>query len=63
MRADCHTTIRSNYHELPPLRWVAEEDLVYDPATRTLHRPGCLLARELPPTARALAAGAALELI
>ena len=26
---------------LPPLRWVAEEDLIYDSATNTLHRPGC----------------------
>ena len=24
---------------LPPLRWVAEEDLIYDSATNTLHRP------------------------
>ena len=26
---------------LPPLRWVAEEDLVYDAASHTLHRPEC----------------------
>lgn len=26
---------------LPPLRWVAEENLIYDSATNTLHRPGC----------------------
>ena len=24
---------------LPPLLWVAQEDLVYDPDSRTLHRP------------------------
>jgi hypothetical protein len=24
---------------LPPLRWIAEEDLVYDAASNTLHRP------------------------
>ncbi|MGH2894798.1 MAG: hypothetical protein ACRDPM_16260 [Solirubrobacteraceae bacterium] len=26
---------------LAPLRWLAEEDLVYEPATETLHRPDC----------------------
>ena len=26
---------------LPPLRWIAEEDLVYDAASHTLHRPEC----------------------
>ena len=54
---------RSSDRALPPLRWVAEENLVYDPATRTLHRRGCPLARELQATAQALAAGAALELV
>jgi hypothetical protein len=45
---------------LTPLRWLADEDLVYEPATETLHRAGC---RRLvsPETARALAAGTALE--
>lgn len=50
-------------YTLPPLRWVVEEDLVYHPATRTLHRPGCALARELQATAQAVPAGAALELV
>lgn len=26
---------------LPPLRWIADEPLVYDPGTRELHRPSC----------------------
>ena len=26
---------------LAPLRWLAEEDLVYELATETLHRPDC----------------------
>ena len=26
---------------LPALRWVAEEDLIYEPASNTLHRPVC----------------------
>ena len=26
---------------LAPLRWVAEEDLIYDATSRTLHRPAC----------------------
>jgi hypothetical protein len=26
---------------LPPLRWVAEEPLVYDETTNELHRPDC----------------------
>jgi hypothetical protein len=26
---------------LPPLDWVAEEDLVYDPTANMLHRPSC----------------------
>ena len=32
---------------LPPLRWVAEEDLIYDSATNTLHRPSCSRASTL----------------
>lgn len=45
---------------LPPLRWRADEDLVYDSATETLHRSGCqrLLS---PDTARLLPSGAVLE--
>ena len=26
---------------LPPLRWIAEEDLIYDASSRTLHRSAC----------------------
>ena len=32
-------------HVLPPLRWLAEEELAYDPATRMCHRPGRLGSR------------------
>jgi len=32
---------RSRSSALSPLRWVAEEDLVYDPRANTPHRPGC----------------------
>lgn len=58
-----HHDDRSRGGTLPPLRWVAEEDLVYDPGTRTLHRPGCPLARDRHAAAQPLAAGAALELV
>lgn len=30
---------------LPPLRWVAQEPLVYDEEARTIHRPFCHQAR------------------
>lgn len=45
---------------LRALRWLAEEDLVYEPETETLHRPDC---RRLvsPETAQALPAGSALD--
>lgn len=49
---------RSGDGALPPLRWVAEEDLVFDPAMRTPHRPGCRLASELHAGGQAIAAGA-----
>jgi hypothetical protein len=42
------------------LRWLAEEDLVYESATEMLRRPGCpRLVR--PQSARAVPAGTALE--
>jgi hypothetical protein len=45
---------------LPPLRWVAEESLVYDQAAKELHRRACPRA----PTAGVeLARGDALELV
>jgi len=63
MRGGLQHDHHSDGDVLAPLRWVAEEQLVYDSATRTLHRPGCPLARELQATAQAVAAGAALELV
>jgi len=47
---------------LRPLRWVAEENLIYDPNSRTLHRPSCPLARRTQGAA-SLPAGSALELV
>jgi hypothetical protein len=49
-------------YTLRPLRWVAEEDLIFDPESRTLHRPGCPLAHRTQGTS-SLPAGAALELV
>ena len=45
-----------------PLRWVAEEALVYDATTNTLHRPGCTQVAGASATT-SVAAGAALELV
>jgi hypothetical protein len=47
---------------LPPLRWIAEQDLVYEPDTHTLHRSGCPRIGD-PQRTRKLPAGHALELI
>jgi hypothetical protein len=47
---------------LPPLRWIAEEDLLYDPDTNTLHRPDCPCARATTRPTR-IPARSALELI
>jgi hypothetical protein len=47
---------------LPPLRWVAEEDLVYDSDANTLHRPGCRLLPARYATT-SLPARSALELV
>ena len=47
---------------LPPLRWVAEEDLIYDSATNTLHRPDCRHASTVA-SPRPGSAHAALQLV
>ena len=47
---------------LPPLSWVAEQDLIYDPATNTLHRPDCRHVATIA-APRPLPAHAALELV
>ena len=47
---------------LPPLRWVAEEDLLYEPATNTLHRPGCRQLSD-PDASTTLPAGSSLSLV
>lgn len=47
---------------LPPLNWVAEEDLIYDTATNTLHRPDCRHASTVA-SARPVSAHAALQLV
>ena len=48
---------------LSPLRWVAEEeDLLYDPRSRTLHRQSCPIAHGSQ-RARTLPRGSALELV
>ena len=49
-------------YALAPLSWVAEEDLLYDPESRTLHRPGCLLARRSH-SSRPVLAGSVLTLV
>ena len=48
-------------YALRPLRWIAEEDLRYDPDSRTLHRPSC--ARGHRTQGSRLRAGSALELV
>lgn len=45
---------------LAPLRWLAEEDLVFEPVSETLHRPECPRLRGGEPV-QALASGAVLE--
>jgi len=47
---------------LPPLRWVAEEDLIYDSATNTLHRPDCPRASAVV-SPRPVSAYGALQLV
>ena len=47
---------------LPPLRWVAEEDLIYDSATNTLHRPDCPHASTVT-SPRPVSAHGALQLV
>ena len=48
-------------YALGPLRWIAEEDLIYDPVSRTLHRPSCAFAQRT--QGSWLPAGSALELV
>jgi hypothetical protein len=47
---------------LPPQRWLAEEDLLYHPATNTLHRWGCSQLSN-PDASTMLPAGASLSLV
>jgi hypothetical protein len=47
---------------LPPLSWVAEENLIYDSATNTLHPPDCPHASTVTPP-RPVSARAALQLV
>ena len=47
---------------LPPLRWVAEKDLLYEPTTNTLHRPGCRQLSD-PDASTTLPAGSSLSLV
>jgi hypothetical protein len=47
---------------LPPLRWLAEEDLVYDAGLHTLHRPQCPRVRDAAGVID-VPAGSAIELI
>ena len=49
-------------YPLAPLRWVAEEDLLYDPRSRTLHRPSCHVAHECQ-RVHGVPAGSAVELV
>jgi hypothetical protein len=48
-------------YTLRPLRWIAEEDLIYDPVSRTLHHPSCARAQRT--HGSRLPAGSALELV
>jgi hypothetical protein len=47
---------------LPPLRWVAEENLIYDTATNALHPPGWPHASPVT-SPRPVPAPAALQLV
>jgi hypothetical protein len=47
---------------LPPLRWVAEENLIYDTATNSLHPPDCPHASPVT-SPRPVPAHAALQLV
>ena len=57
-----HAAQHKRESSLPPLRWVAGEDLLYEPAANTLHRPGW---RQLsnPDASTTLPAGASLSLV
>lgn len=47
---------------MPALRWIAQEELVYDVAANTLHRADCP-RRNTAGLERQLSAGSALELV
>lgn len=47
---------------LPPLRWVANEDLIYDSARNTLHRSSCPHASTVA-SPRLVCARTALQLV
>ncbi|MGO9957773.1 MAG: hypothetical protein ACLP50_17675 [Solirubrobacteraceae bacterium] len=51
-----------NESTLPPLRWIAQEELVYDQAARTLHRSSCPRLRDVTNPTR-IPTGTALELV
>jgi hypothetical protein len=53
---------RNTQSTLPPLRWVAEEDLIYDASSRTLHRSACPRLHD-PTLLTSVPAGSALELV
>jgi hypothetical protein len=48
-------------YALRPLRWIAEEEVIYHPDSRTLHRPSCELAHTT--QGSRLPEGSALELV
>ena len=61
IRAGHRHSDQTRMSSLPALRWVAEEDLVYEPETNTLHRPECPRVGDLQ-AARSLPARSSLEL-
>jgi hypothetical protein len=56
---DAARNAREPVSGLVPLHWRAEEDLIYEAGTETLHRPGCPRIVS-PETVRPLPTGAAL---
>jgi hypothetical protein len=48
-------------YALRPLRWIAQEELLFDPDSRTLHRPSCPRAHMT--EGSRVRAGSALELV
>lgn len=47
--------------KLPPLRWVAEHELLYEAEANTVHRPGCARIAAVDPTR--VPAGSSLRLV